>query len=185
MTTASRTIFMSGRDDSLTRSIADRLGAGSFVVAGNPEHFDKAAPWGLVFVADRAPDMSLAALEAEAVLHHFETSMIEAAASVRDMLDAGQLRRVVLVASVSAGEGGSMAAALGGGLVALAKSWALEFADDDMTANTVLVDDVANDQVVENSAAETVAFFLSPDTAAISGQVIRISRDADAGMLPA
>jgi NAD(P)-dependent dehydrogenase (short-subunit alcohol dehydrogenase family) len=181
-----RRVLIAGPDGAMAQAIAARLLAEGCVVTAEPAGINEAGPWGIVVIAEKSSYGPIDSLDLTDFLDRFDTAMNEAASVVRDVLDAGTLRRIVLVGSLGArGQASaSVPAAIGGGLIALARSWALEFVAEGITANAVLVSDVEGDPSVTEGVAEAAAFLLSPRTAAISGQVLRISNDTDAGILP-
>lgn len=98
--------------------------------------------------------------------------------------------RVVLVCdwAVAGLSRQTTAAALSGGLLGLARSWALELAPDGVTSNAVVVGpDVttaSNTGPSPEDVAHAVAFFLHPRSAAIAGQVLSVCGGRTPGLLP-
>ena len=181
--TEPRNIVVTGDDGDLVRSIAERLKADGCKVSTAADRTNDSGCWGIVYVAAGAPEAPVDALDIKDFLNRTDATMTGAASAVRTALAAGSLRRIVLVGSLAA-RGRSdvtISAMLGGGLTALARSWALEFAAEKITANTVLTE---GSQEVAESVAEATTFLLSPRSGMISGQVLRVSRDTDAGILP-
>ncbi|ASP23558.1 3-ketoacyl-(acyl-carrier-protein) reductase (plasmid) [Antarctobacter heliothermus] len=178
-----RNVVLAGDDGDLVRSIAERLKAEGCAVSTGADRMNDAGCWGIVYVAAEAPEQPVDALDIDDFLNRTDETMTGAASAVRAALAAGNLRRIVLVGNLAARGRSSvtMPAALGGGLTALARSWALEFAAENVTANTILAEEP---QEVAESVAEATAFLLSPRSGMISGQVLQVSRDTDAGILP-
>ncbi|MCC7276513.1 MAG: SDR family oxidoreductase [Alphaproteobacteria bacterium] len=102
---------------------------------------------------------------------------------------------VMLDWAVTSTPGRTAASAVMGGLLGLARSWALEFAPRGVTTNAVVVGpdvDGARDPAEEawlvrrptaDDAAHAVAFFLDPRSSAITGQVLLVCGGRTAGRL--
>lgn len=183
-------VVLAGPADPLTAAALARRLAGDGIELRRLPDPTRSTPlppsWGLVLAPGAPPAQTVDSLSVEDLLQRLDDAFAMAAALARQGLAGGTLRRIVLLAGIEARgiAGGSVAAALGGGFTALARSWALELSGDGVTANAILAAPTDSHPTIAPGVAEAAAFLLSPRSGAVSGQVLRISADTDAGILP-
>jgi 3-oxoacyl-[acyl-carrier protein] reductase len=160
-------------------------------------------PVAAVFQAPPVAEGALDAVSAEAMIAALDDALAEAGVAARALVAArpeAPTARIVMVAdwAITGPARETVAAAVSGGLVGLARSWALEFAPLGVTVNAVIAGPeslLAEDAVLPlagplaarpkpEHVAHAVACFLDPRAAAISGQVLSVCGGRTPGSIP-
>lgn len=160
-------------------------------------------PSAAIFLAPQLASADVDALEAATLLGALDDALAETGLAARTLVadrPEQPTRRLVIVVdwAVTGPARESVAAAVSGGLVGLARSWSLEFAPLGVTVNAVIAGPEAllSDEAMPPLAgplaarpapehvAHAVAFFLDPRAAGISGQVLSVCGGRTPGSLP-
>ncbi|WP_137179316.1 SDR family oxidoreductase [Roseomonas sp. AR75] len=160
-------------------------------------------PVAAVILAPALPEGRLDAVAAEDMIAALDEALAEAGMAARALVadrPEAPTARIVIVAdwAITGPACETIAAAVSGGLVGLARSWALEFAPLGVTVNAVIAGPealLADDAVLPlagplaarprpDHVAHAVACFLDPRAAAISGQVLSVCGGRTPGSIP-
>jgi NAD(P)-dependent dehydrogenase (short-subunit alcohol dehydrogenase family) len=142
-----------------------------------------------------------ALVPAEDFVSMLDDALVPVSLAMRDLVarrdDARHTRIVVLIdGAVTGPAGATPATAAMGGLLGLARSWALEFAPLLVTVNVVVAGvevgadlDVARMESAlpppdAKALAHAVSFFLHPEAGSITGQVLTVCGGRLAGLIP-
>jgi NAD(P)-dependent dehydrogenase (short-subunit alcohol dehydrogenase family) len=164
---------------------------------------DAPLPAAAVFLAPGCPAAPLATLAVETLLAALDDALAETGLAARALVadrPEQPTRRLVMVVdwAITGPARETVAAAVSGGLVGLARSWALEFAPLGVTVNAVIA---GPESVLEEDAvlplagplaarpspvhvAHAVACFLDPRAGGISGQVLSVCGGRTPGSIP-
>lgn len=197
-------VLVAGPDSPLSAAVLRRLRAEGFralPVSGScstgrpvPSAPSDFTAHGLVILPAVPPPATSQTLALEGFVAELDSALAELAQFTKTVLEARPGRpegRLVLVAdwAVSGLAGRTAAAAVSGGLVGLARSWALELAPEGVTANAVVVGPEASTERDGGSpnaddVAHAVAFFLDRRSSGVSGQVLSVCGGRTPGLLP-
>lgn len=202
-----------GEDASLAPALRQRLAEEGFAVGAAARAAEVPGliaalpearhPQAAIFLAPPFPAAPLDTLAAETLLAALDEALADAGIAARALVADRPEKptpRIVMVVdwAVTGPAHDTIAASVCGGLVGLARSWALEFAPLGVTVNAVIAGPealLADDAVLPlagplaarprpEHVAHAVAFFLDPRAASISGQVLSVCGGRTPGSLP-
>lgn len=206
-----RNVLVVGSEAPFGAAIVERLGADGYKVKGIPgtanleAELDKLEPGFAphrVVVAPRRPlTTPLSELAAEDLISDTDEALVGAETAARHLLrsaERGEARRLVLLSgwAVMGLPGATTASAICGGLVGLAKSWALELGPEGITVNAVVAgpgvdgSDWAEtlpptgSHPTDQEIAHAVAFFLDERSSGVNGQIMFVCGGLTPGIMP-
>ena len=185
---------------------ADGFGVAALAASDDPQPGLAAlrpdlSPQALVFLPRRPRVRRIADLEAEELISGTDAALVGAESSARYLLKSapdGTPRRLVLVSGWAALglPGATTASAVAGGLIGLAKSWALELGPAGVTVNAVVAGPGVEGSQWEKALppigrhpgdddiAHAVRFFIDERSGGVNGQVMFVCGGLTPGIMP-
>lgn len=189
-------VLVAGPEGPLHAAILRRLRADGFraqpaegIPPAPPPSF---SPHALVILPASAPTAASAMLSLEDFVTSLDTALADMSQLAKAVLAARPQEpagRLVLVAdwAVSGLPGQTLASAVSGGLLGLARSWALELAPEGVTTNAVVIGPGVGQEGMRpdhDDVAHAISFFLDRRSSAISGQMLSVCGGRTPGLLP-